>query len=168
MRSMIWMGWFLLLAGCAIGVNNQKVGGVQVESRELNDLEQLGRMLFFDTALSDPEGQSCDTCHDPDVGWTGPRSDINQGGSVYPGAVHSRFGNRKPPSAAYATPKPCAVLRHGRRAFHWRHFLGWTGHWMADGRTGSGTGTETVSEPRGAQPSRPGDGRQQGVYRGLQ
>jgi cytochrome c peroxidase len=37
---------------------------------------------------------------------TGQPEEINQGGAVYPGAVHEHCGNRKPPSAAYATPRP--------------------------------------------------------------
>jgi cytochrome c peroxidase len=62
----------------------------------------LGEKLFFDTALSRPPGQSCAACHGPGVGFTGPDEDINKGGAVYEGAAHGRFGNRKPPSAAYA------------------------------------------------------------------
>jgi len=69
---------------------------------ELTPIEQLGKFLFFDTALSTPPGQSCAACHAPDVGFTGPDSLINAHGAVYPGAVATRFGNRKPPSAAYA------------------------------------------------------------------
>ena len=72
----------------------------------LTELEQVGKSLYFDPVLSEPPGQSCATCHDPTVGWTGPKAEINRGGAVYPGAVHNRFGNRKPPSAAYATPSP--------------------------------------------------------------
>ena len=49
---------------------------------------------------------SCAKCHDPDVGWTGPIAGINKKGAVYRGAVPTRFGNRKPPSAAYATFSP--------------------------------------------------------------
>ena len=66
----------------------------------------LGKLIFFDENLSQPRGQSCASCHDPDVGFTAPDSSINAKGAVMPGAVHSRFGNRKPPSAAYATPSP--------------------------------------------------------------
>lgn len=68
----------------------------------LTPIEQLGKFLFFDTALSTPPGQSCAACHAPEVGFTGPDSLINAHGAVYPGAVATRFGNRKPPSAAYA------------------------------------------------------------------
>ena len=72
----------------------------------LKPTEQLGREIFFDPQLSSPPGQSCSLCHLPATGWTTNRSDINAGGAVYPGVVPGRFGNRKPPSAAYATLSP--------------------------------------------------------------
>jgi cytochrome c peroxidase len=40
------------------------------------------------------------------VGFTGPDSAINAGGAVYEGSIMGRFGDRKPPSAAYATQSP--------------------------------------------------------------
>jgi len=72
-------------------------------------LSFLGQKLFFDTSLSGPPGQSCADCHGPAVGFTGPDEKINRGGGVYPGAVHERFGNRKPPSAAYAEAPPLST-----------------------------------------------------------
>lgn len=33
---------------------------------------QLGRVLFFDTSLSEPAGQSCATCHAPGAAFTDP------------------------------------------------------------------------------------------------
>lgn len=72
----------------------------------LTDQEQLGKALFFDTNLSEPPGQSCAVCHGPTVGYTGPDQAINRGGAVYEGAVAGRFGNRKPPAAAYAGSSP--------------------------------------------------------------
>jgi cytochrome c peroxidase len=69
-------------------------------------MEQLGAALFFDENLSTPPGQSCAACHGPAAGWTGPVEAINEGGSTYPGAVHVRFGGRKPPSAAYGALSP--------------------------------------------------------------
>ncbi len=72
----------------------------------LSQQEQLGKNLFFDTNLSGPSGQACAACHGPDVGFTGPDSTINARGAVYEGAVPGRFGNRKPPSAAYAGDSP--------------------------------------------------------------
>jgi cytochrome c peroxidase len=66
----------------------------------------LGRRIFFDANLSEPPGQSCASCHAPETGFTSPDPDVNAGGAVMPGAFPGRFGNRKPPSAAYATPSP--------------------------------------------------------------
>lgn len=71
----------------------------------LSPVEVLGKNLFFDK-ISSPDWMSCASCHSPDVGWTGPVSGINKHGAVYRGAVPTRFGNRKPPSAAYATLSP--------------------------------------------------------------
>lgn len=68
--------------------------------------EQLGKKLFFDTNLSTPPGQACAACHGPEVGYTGPAAAINSAGAVYEGAVAGRFGNRKPPAAAYAGDSP--------------------------------------------------------------
>jgi cytochrome c peroxidase len=68
----------------------------------LTPIEQLGKMLFFDQTLSKNGNQSCATCHDPAVGYTGPDSAINAHGAVYPGSDTALFGNRKPPAAAYA------------------------------------------------------------------
>jgi len=106
MRAALLVGTILLLVGCVSGVHPDPDHQQTARPSDLNDLEQLGKKLYFDTALSEPAGQSCATCHDQSVGWTGPKTEINQGGAVYPGAAHERFGNRKPPSAAYATPSP--------------------------------------------------------------
>ncbi len=71
----------------------------------LTPIEQLGKKLFFDK-ISNPDHLACADCHGPSVGFTGPISGFNKKGAVYPGAVPQRFGNRKPPSAAYATLSP--------------------------------------------------------------
>ncbi|KPK01926.1 MAG: cytochrome C [Nitrospira bacterium SG8_35_4] len=76
------------------------------QNLNLTSNEQLGKSIFFDTDLSINQNQSCATCHAPEVGWTGPDSDINAGGSVYEGSIAGRFGDRKPPSSAYATFSP--------------------------------------------------------------
>ena len=75
-------------------------------SQDLTDEEQLGKSIFFDKKLSVRNNQSCATCHAPDVGFTGPVPGINKGGAVYPGSVKYLFGNRKPPTAAYAGDSP--------------------------------------------------------------
>ena len=83
------------------------------------DLQLFGEKLFFDATLSDPVGQSCASCHGPEVGWTGPDERVNKTGSVYPGAIHQRIGNRKPNSAAYATLSPVfhTVIEDGKIQF---------------------------------------------------
>jgi cytochrome c peroxidase len=72
---------------------------------ELTPLERLGKSLFFDPIAS-PDRQACADCHGPAVGFTGPISNVNKHGAVMSGAITTRFGNRKPPSAAYATQSP--------------------------------------------------------------
>jgi cytochrome c peroxidase len=80
-------------------------------------LESLGKKLFFDANLSTPAGQSCADCHGPEVGFGGPDSDINAHGAVYEGAVDTRFGNRHPPTAAYAGDSP--VLYYNETSGLW-------------------------------------------------
>lgn len=75
-------------------------------AQELTQKEQLGKSIFNDKNLSIDSNQSCANCHVPVVGWTGNISAINQAGAVYEGSVLGRFGNRKPPSSAYATLSP--------------------------------------------------------------
>ena len=72
----------------------------------LSPEEQLGKSIFFDENLSIDTNQSCASCHAPAWGWTGPDSVVNAGGAVYEGSIPGRFGDRKPPSSAYATPSP--------------------------------------------------------------
>jgi len=77
--------------------------------------QAVGRMIFFDERLSANQNQSCASCHDPASGWTGARSDVNAAGAVYEGSIAGRFGNRKPPSSAYATLSPIFHLAVERK-----------------------------------------------------
>jgi len=97
MRRLPWAR--IALAGIAALL---LAGGTLALGATLTPKQELGKMLFFDTNLSDPPGQACAACHAPEVGYTGPVSSINEAGGVYPGAVSTLFGNRKPPAAAYA------------------------------------------------------------------
>ncbi len=118
---------------------NQTVEPLRASSTH-SPVEQLGKELFFDKRLSSPPGQSCADCHAPSVGWTGPVPGLNQHGAVYPGAVHQRFGNRKPPSSAYATQSPILHLEDGA-------FVGGS-FW--DGRaTGLGLGSPAADQAQG-------------------
>lgn len=86
------------------------------KSTELTPTELLGKKIFFDK-ISEPGSMSCADCHGPDVGFTGPNPGINNKGAVYKGAVPHRFGNRKPPSAAYATFSPVFYYDANEKVF---------------------------------------------------
>jgi cytochrome c peroxidase len=96
-----------------------------VEKSSMSPKEQLGKLLFFDTKLSVPEGQSCAACHAPEVGFTGSDEEINKSGSVYEGAAKGRFGNRKPPSSSYCGDSP--VLHFDRKEKVWVGGMFWDG-----------------------------------------
>lgn len=96
------VGWKIIpVMVVAVSVS---VMGKQV-SIELEPKEELGKALFFDN-ISSPDRMACASCHAPETGWTGRVGGINVHGSVERGAIPTRFGNRKPPSAAYATLSP--------------------------------------------------------------
>ncbi|MBP1153012.1 MULTISPECIES: cytochrome-c peroxidase [Methylocaldum] len=77
-----------------------------VVTQALTPSEELGKSIFFDENLSVNGNQACAACHAPEAGWTGPDSALNAAGTVYEGSISGRFGNRKPPSSAYASPSP--------------------------------------------------------------
>ncbi len=107
----------------------------------LTPQQELGKSLFFDTNLSDPSGQACAACHAPAVGFTGPDPAINAAGAVYEGAVPGRFGNRKPPAAAYAGDSPI---------LHFDTTKGWVGGMFWDGRaTGASLGDPLAEQAQG-------------------
>jgi len=107
-------------------------------AQSLTPVEQLGKALFFDPNLSTPPGQSCAACHAPETGFTGPDSAINAGQAVYPGAVHVRAGNRKPPTAAYGGDSP---------VLYWEDVEGlWLGGMFWDGRATGWTLGDPLAE----------------------
>ncbi|HXV76567.1 MAG TPA: cytochrome c peroxidase [Candidatus Polarisedimenticolaceae bacterium] len=77
-----------------------------VAAAALTPEQRLGKELFVDPISTPAQAVSCASCHAPQVGFVGPNTGINLHGGVYRGAVPTRFGNRKPPSAAYATLSP--------------------------------------------------------------
>jgi cytochrome c peroxidase len=97
MRKITFLTGILLCAALATGM---------IDSEKLSPIEELGKRLFFDTNLSEPQGQSCAVCHTQQAGWAGPDEEINNTGSVYEGALKGRFGNRRPPTAAYTGDSP--------------------------------------------------------------
>ncbi|MDX1969921.1 MAG: cytochrome c peroxidase [Planctomycetaceae bacterium] len=62
----------------------------------------LGKRLFNELKLSEPDGQSCASCHSPSFGFTDPDQNL----PVSEGAISGRFGSRSAPSAAYASFSP--------------------------------------------------------------
>ncbi len=134
---------FLLLAGILIilpGAVAQAKPPICSVENDLTPQEQLGRFLFHDTNLSNPPGQACVSCHDPQVGFTGPDQGANAAGAVYEGAEPGRYGNRKPPSAAYAGNSP---------VLHYQNT--WMGGMFWDGRA---TG-QTLNDPLAEQAQGP-------------
>jgi cytochrome c peroxidase len=104
------------------------------------DMELLGKFLFYQ-GISTPGSMSCAVCHGPDVGFTGPDAEINRHGTVYRGAVPERFGNRKPPSSAYATFSP---------VLHYDEKEGFVGGNFWDGRaTGKHLGNPAADQAQG-------------------
>jgi cytochrome c peroxidase len=90
-------------------------GALAADSEGLTPIQDLGRQIFFDKKLSVRRNQSCATCHVPEAGWVGDDSKINIGGAVYEGSIKGRFGDRKPPSSAYATLAPIFYADFGNR-----------------------------------------------------
>ncbi len=110
----------------------------------LSPEEELGKSIFFDRQLSLKKNQSCADCHAEKVGFTGPKPGINRKGAVYNGSVRKLTGNRRPPSAAYATQSPVlhTIERSGRIMFEGGNFY--------DGRaTGEKLGNPAADQAQG-------------------
>ena len=67
---------------------------------EADPLTDLGRALFFDTSLSEPPGQACATCHDPERAFSDPRREP-LGGALSLGADDRSVGDRNTPGLTY-------------------------------------------------------------------
>ncbi|MFZ5483386.1 MAG: cytochrome-c peroxidase [Pseudomonadota bacterium] len=74
---------------------------------------ELGRLLFFDTGLSNPPGQSCATCHAPGVAFTDPDTGQPTSKGVHP----DRFGSRNTPSAMYMRFSPTFHYDAGEKLY---------------------------------------------------
>jgi cytochrome c peroxidase len=103
----------------------------------LTPQEQLGKFLFNDKNLSLNNNLACASCHGSGVGYTGQDEPINLHGAVYEGSIAGNFGNRKPPSAAYADDSP--ILHNDAVA-------GWVGGMFWDGRATGWTMDNPLAE----------------------
>jgi len=117
-------------------INKKSMGFIS--ATELTPLEKLGKALFFDENLSVNGKMSCATCHAPEVGFTGPTSEINAAGSVYPGTIHTRAGNRKPPAASYGGESPVLYFDEAEEL--------WIGGMFWDGRATGWTLGDPLAE----------------------
>ena len=84
--------------------------------------QELGSFLYFDINLSEPAGQSCASCHDPDFGFVDPDSHLPVSEGVIPG----KFGGRNSPASAYAMYAPIFDFEEGEGL--------WIGGQFWDGR----------------------------------
>ncbi|UFS62395.1 hypothetical protein LOH54_12175 [Sulfurimonas sp. HSL-3221] len=118
--------------------------GASLTAGALTPEEALGKMIYFDQSLSYNGNLSCAGCHAPETGFTGPLSGINASGAVYEGSVAGRFGNRKPPSAAYATLSPILhyVMQQKQAVFTGGNF--WNGR-----ATGEKLGNPAADQAQG-------------------
>jgi len=105
-----------LAAVSAVGCGDEG-GGTTVTPADTSQVEKVavGKLLYFDTNLSSPSGQSCGSCHDPETGFAEPHSEL----PVSQGVLTWLVGNRNAPTAAYAAFSP---------SFHYdeteKHYVG--------------------------------------------
>jgi cytochrome c peroxidase len=76
---------------------------------QVQQIELLGKAMLYDKELSVNRNEACAFCHMPEVGFTGPVSELNRTSGSYPGSVRTRFSERKPQTHAYA---PLAPVLH--------------------------------------------------------
>jgi cytochrome c peroxidase len=131
--KLLWISALLLSVMIGLGItsctNSQRV--------DLTPQEQLGKFLFNDKNLSLNNNLACASCHGSGVGYTGQDEPINLHGAVYEGSIAGNFGNRKPPSAAYADDSP--ILHNDAVA-------GWVGGMFWDGRATGWTMDNPLAE----------------------
>jgi len=134
------VGAVVLQAACDRPTSPVDPPDTAFDQASASQYEQLGEAIFFDQDLSINRNQSCASCHDPAWGFTGPIAALNAHGAVYEGSIPGRFGDRKPPSAAYATVSP--ILYVGKDGFVGGNF------W--DGRaTGEKLGNPAADQAQG-------------------
>jgi cytochrome c peroxidase len=131
---------FLWFAAAATAVLSLLVVSLPAQ-QALTPREELGKAIFFDGNLSLNSNQSCATCHHPSAGWVGANADINAHGAVYEGSIPGAFGNRKPPSSAYATQSP--ILHMDRKG----NFVG--GNFWDGRATGETLGNPAAEQAKG-------------------
>ena len=106
-------------------------------------MAELGDEIFDDQNLSIGRNQGCNACHAAEWGFTGPDPAINGAGAVYEGSIAGAFGDRKPPSSAYATLSPTFHLARQARGL----FVG--GNFWDGRATGERLGSPAAEQAQG-------------------
>lgn len=97
---------FSIIIGCqsdATSDTNTTIA-TTIDEVKITEAEKitLGKMIFFDTNLSEPSGQSCASCHAPEAGFANP----NHTNPTSEGAVTGLFADRNAPTIAYSQYSP--------------------------------------------------------------
>ena len=125
----------VVIAGSAVLLSSAQALG------QSDNAQKVGKAIFNDKTLSIQKNQACSSCHGARVGFTGPDSMTNSHGAVFQGSIAGRFGNRKPPSAAYATLSPILSMDDDGL---------WSGGNFWDGRaTGEKLGNPAADQAQG-------------------
>lgn len=106
----------------AVGQGSNSVDAVAEEVALANYLtprERLGRLLFHDTNLSEPAGQSCATCHAVDQAFTDPDQKVPTSQGVDP----KLFGNRNTPTAMYMAYSPAFHFEESEEHYEGGQFV---------------------------------------------
>lgn len=90
-----------LLVIASLGLSACTLTPTDSDSVAVDSVEDLGRLLYFDTNLSKNRTQSCASCHDPANGFVDPR-DNGVDGAVSLGDDGRSLGDRNAPTASYA------------------------------------------------------------------
>jgi cytochrome c peroxidase len=103
----------LLSTAAAVAIATAPAGAGPATASERDAIllarERLGKALFFDETLSEPQGTSCASCHDPRRAFSG-----NHGSTIgVPlGSRPGTYGLRNTPTLTYASLIPPFVIDH--------------------------------------------------------
>ena len=123
------------------------LGVVPAMALGLTSQESLGKQIYFDRTLSQPNGQACSDCHLPSAGWADP----DRGLPVSEGVVLGLYGGRNSPTSAYAAYSP---------AFQWNAMKGvYLGGQFWDGRAADLAAQAKGPVPQSGGDAQPGQGR---------
>ena len=99
MRFAVTLSIVALIAGAAFAFAVAMAAEPQRERAAV----EAGRLLFFDTRLSEPPGTSCASCHDPRRAFTG---DNGSGRAAPRGSRPGTIGTRNAPTVMYLASSP--------------------------------------------------------------